>query len=192
VPQTVDPAIGTAKFMLRALWGVNSFCLLDSIPLQYRFNAQYFVGHAIVLLVQTVLAHGRTRYPPRRNVHLDNCRVHFSKAMGQFLIENQLLHVPHPSYSPNLAPSDFWLFEYIKTGLAGRSVVEPEELLELLEGVRAFLEGIPAGELTVVFEGGIDQVKWVVAHNGQDHCSEMICNLLGFRWFVPGSASKTY
>jgi hypothetical protein len=49
------------------------------------------------------------------------------------------------------------------TGLAGRSFAEPEELLELLEGVREFLEVIPAAELTAGFEGWIDQVKWVVS-----------------------------
>jgi hypothetical protein len=74
----------------------------------------------------------------------------------QFFIENQLLHVSHPPDSPDLAPSDFWLFGRIKTGLAGRSFAEPEELLE---GVREFLEGIPAVELTEVFEGWIDRVR---------------------------------
>jgi hypothetical protein len=47
--------------------------------------------------------------------------------MEQFFVENQPLHVPHPPYSPDLAPSDFWLFERIKTGLAGRSLAEPFE-----------------------------------------------------------------
>jgi hypothetical protein len=67
----------------------------------------------------------------------------------QFFIENQLLHVPHPTYIPDLAPSDFWLFGCINTGPAGRSFAQPEELFE---SVREFLEGIHAAELTVVLE----------------------------------------
>jgi hypothetical protein len=55
-----------------------------------------------------------------------------------------------------LAPADFWLFGRIKTGLAGRSFAKPEELLE---GIQDFLEGIPAAELTAVFEGRIDRVN---------------------------------
>jgi histone-lysine N-methyltransferase SETMAR len=86
---------------------------------------------------------------------LDNCRVHFSKVTEQFSIEDQLVHVSHPPYSPDLAPSDSWLFGRIKTGLAGRSFAEREELLE---GVREFLEGVPAAELTAVFESWIDRV----------------------------------
>jgi hypothetical protein len=79
-------------------------------------------------------------------------------------IENQLLHITHSPYSPDFAPSDFWLFERIKTGFAGRSFGWSQELLE---GVREFLDGIPAVELTVVFEGWIDRVRRVIAHNRQ-------------------------
>jgi hypothetical protein len=104
-------------------------------------------------LVQTVFAQGRTRYTPRLNVHLDNCRVHFSKVAEQFFIENPLLHVPHPVLCSHLAPSDFWLCGRLKTGLAGRDFAEPEEFFER---VREFLERTSAAELMVVFEGWID------------------------------------
>jgi hypothetical protein len=86
-----------------------------------------------------------------------------SKVTEQFFIENQLLHVPHPPYSSDLAPSCFWLFGRIKAGLADRSFAEPEELLK---DVGEFLEGIPAAELMAVFEGWIDRVRWVIAQNG--------------------------
>jgi histone-lysine N-methyltransferase SETMAR len=137
VPQRVDPAIGTAEFMLTVIWGVKGPLLLDLMPSQCRFKAQYFVEHGMMPLVQTVFPQGRTQYTPRLNFHLKNCRVNFSKVTEQFLIENQLLHVPCPPYSPDLALSDFWLFARIKTELAGRSFTEPEELLE---GVREFME----------------------------------------------------
>jgi histone-lysine N-methyltransferase SETMAR len=132
--------------------GINIFHLLDLVPSQCTFNAEYFVEHVIAPLVQRAFPQRRNQYTPRPNVHLDNCRVHFSKATEQFLIENQLPHVPHPPYSPDLAPSGFWLFERIRTGLAGRGFVEPEELLE---GVREFLEGIPVAELAEIFEAGL-------------------------------------
>jgi hypothetical protein len=100
--------------------------------------------------------------------------------MEQLFIENQLLSVPHLPYSPDLAPSDFWLFRRIKTGLAGRSFAEPEELFFLSRGIQKFLEGIPAAELTVVFEGWIDRVRWVIAYNGQYYSNYMLCNQFRF------------
>jgi hypothetical protein len=148
------------------IWGVNSFHLLDLMASWSRFNAQYFVEHVMAPLVQMVFLQGRIPDTPRLNVHLDNGPVYFSKVTEQFVIENQLMHVPRPPYSPDLAPSDFWLFRLIMTGLTGRRFAQPEEFCQ---GGREFLKGIPAAELTAVFEGWINRVGWVIAHNGQDY-----------------------
>jgi hypothetical protein len=61
VPQGVDPAIGTAKFMATAIYGVTGFHLPDLMPSECRYNTQYFVEHVMVPLVQTVFPQGRTR-----------------------------------------------------------------------------------------------------------------------------------
>jgi hypothetical protein len=84
----MDPAIGTAKFMLTVIWGIDAFHLLGSMMSQCIFNAQYFVGHVIAPLVQTVFPQERTRYIPRLDVHLDHCGVHFSKVTEEFFIQN--------------------------------------------------------------------------------------------------------
>jgi hypothetical protein len=42
---------------------------------------------------------------------------------------------PHSPYSPDIAPSDFYLFGYVQRCLAGRSVVDGEELFEAIRGV---------------------------------------------------------
>jgi hypothetical protein len=80
--------------MLAAIWGIHDFHLLDLMPVEYRFNAQYFVERVMAPLVQTIFPQGRIRYTLRLNVHLDNGRVHFSKVTEQFFIENQLLLFP--------------------------------------------------------------------------------------------------
>jgi transcriptional regulator with AAA-type ATPase domain len=46
---------------------------------------------------------------------------------------------PHPPYSPDLAPSDFYLFGYVKGCFAGHSF-ESEDAL--FEAVRGILDGI--------------------------------------------------
>jgi hypothetical protein len=61
VPQKVDPAIGTAKFIFTAIWDVNGFHLLDLMPSQCRFNTQYFMEHVMTPLVQTIVPQGRTQ-----------------------------------------------------------------------------------------------------------------------------------
>jgi hypothetical protein len=46
---------------------------------------------------------------------------------------------PHPPHSPDRAPSDFYLFEYVKRCLAGLSL---EDAYQLLAAVERVLEGI--------------------------------------------------
>jgi hypothetical protein len=46
---------------------------------------------------------------------------------------------PHPPHSPDLAPSHFYLFGYVKRCLAGLSFEDADQLLAAVEDV---LEGI--------------------------------------------------
>jgi hypothetical protein len=39
---------------------------------------------------------------------------------------------PHPSYSPDLAPSDCFLFGYIKTKISDQEFVPPDGLLQAI------------------------------------------------------------
>jgi hypothetical protein len=64
--------------------------------------------------------------------------------------------VPHSPYSPDLAPSDFYFFEYVKRCLTGLSFEDADQLLAALEGVR---EGIKKVILQAVFLEGMDRSK---------------------------------
>jgi hypothetical protein len=69
---------------------------------------------------------------------------------------------PHPSYSLDLAPSDFYLFEYVKRCLAGLSVEDADQLLVAVEGV---LEDIEKMTLQTVFLEWMDRLRKCIATN---------------------------
>jgi hypothetical protein len=48
--------------------------------------------------------------------------------------------VPHPPYSLDLAPCDFYLFGYIKGRLAGASLEEPDQPLQAIDGIFQSIE----------------------------------------------------
>jgi hypothetical protein len=48
------------------------------------------------------------------------------------ITESHIERVSHPRYSPDLAPSDFWLFGHVKTALVGQTFDEPERLLKAI------------------------------------------------------------
>jgi len=49
----------------------------------------------------------------------DNAPSHTSILTHQFLAKNKIAVIPHPPYSPNLAPCDFFLFPKMKLKLKG-------------------------------------------------------------------------
>jgi histone-lysine N-methyltransferase SETMAR len=52
--------------------------------------------------------------------HHDNPRSHTSALTQKFLAKQKIDVIPHPPYSPDLAPYDFFLFPKMKLKLKGR------------------------------------------------------------------------
>jgi len=50
----------------------------------------------------------------------DNAPAHKSVVVKSYLSDNSIDTLPHPAYSPDLAPCDFWLNPYIKNYMRGR------------------------------------------------------------------------
>ena len=53
-------------------------------------------------------------------LHHDNAPAHALLLISSYLAKHQTSVVPHPPYSPDLAPADFFLFPKLKTTLKGR------------------------------------------------------------------------
>ena len=52
-------------------------------------------------------------------LHHDNAPAHASLLICSYLAKHQTSVVPHPPYSPDLIPADFFLFPKLKTTLKG-------------------------------------------------------------------------
>ena len=61
--------------------------------------------------------------------HQDNAPCHKSMKMLAKLSELGYELHPHPSYSPDIAPSDYWLFADLKKMLQGKRFGSNEEVI---------------------------------------------------------------
>jgi transposase len=61
-------------------------------------------------------------------LHHDNAPAHTSLVVRQFLASKNTIVIPHPLYSPDLAPCDFFLFPNMKFRLKGRHFDTIEEI----------------------------------------------------------------
>jgi histone-lysine N-methyltransferase SETMAR len=97
-------------------------------------------------------------------VHADNARSHSAKLSTQYFNENRMKSTPHSPYSPDLAPSDFYLFGYVKRCLTGLSFEHAGQLLAAVEGIP---EGLEKVTLQAVFLKWMDRLRKCIATNGE-------------------------
>jgi transposase len=75
--------------------------------------------------------------------------AHTSLKTTEFLTNNNMVIVPHPPYSPGLAPCDFALFPKLKTKLIGRRF---ETVSDIQREPQAVLDSIQDNDFHGAFE----------------------------------------
>jgi hypothetical protein len=96
-------------------------------------------------------------------VHIDNASAHNAKVTQHFFERNPLKRLPQPPYSPDISPSDFYLFGKGKSALIGQEI--PDETA-LFEAVTEILGGLSGHELQVVFRNWIESDHGVIDADG--------------------------
>ena len=97
---------------------------------------------------------------------MGDLRVHLPIlcCVQQFFPQNGMTPVPHPPYSPDVAPSDFFLFLYMKKVLKGKCFADVEKVKQKMAEA---LKGIKIDEFKNRFE---QWKKWLIgyiASNGE-------------------------
>ena len=81
-----------------------------------------------------------------------------------FIFNSELSQLPHPLYSPDIAPNDFYLFGKLKTNLEGCNF---ENERELFEYITKFVGKIDYDELMAVFDELIIRLQDVINTKGE-------------------------
>jgi hypothetical protein len=96
-------------------------------------------------------------------VHHDNARPRTAAPSQQFMEENGLERAIHPSYSPDLAPFDFYLFGHVKHCLREQSFETADELVLAID---AILMGIEKWTLHAAFLDSMHRLRQCIETNG--------------------------
>jgi hypothetical protein len=68
------------------------------------------------------------------DIHLDNAYAHNSRSSVECLAATKARRLSHPPYSPDIAPSDIFFFDYLKEKQSIISVETQEELISKIRG----------------------------------------------------------
>jgi len=87
-----------------------------------------------------------------------------NKSKEEFLATKQITVLEHPAYSPDLAPSDFFLFPKIKEILKGSHF---DDIDDITINTRAALKAIPQNQVQNDFEGWTRRWHRCIASQGE-------------------------
>ena len=98
-------------------------------------------------------------------LHQDNARPHTAKFTLEYMEKHDIAVLPHPPYSPDLAPCDYWLFPTLKKHLRGKRF---ESIFEIQRAVQNFFNTIPSHEFEkTILQKWEERLKLCVKNDGR-------------------------
>ena len=91
----------------------------------------------------------------------DNAKPHIHFNVRKFIESNGVIEIDHPPYSPDLAPCDYWLFDYIKQRLG-----DENDANSLLRSITKIVNSIPHKEWIKTFNKYIERLEKCVEVEG--------------------------
>lgn len=137
-PAQPKPETHERKVLLCCWWDARGMIYYELLTGGETVTADVYVGQ-----LRKLAAAMREKRRRMVEVHLlhDNARPHVASATRQQLEELAWTTVPHPPYSPDLAPSDYHLFRALKNFLRGQHFSDFDNLKVALAN---FFERQPA------------------------------------------------
>lgn len=113
------------KVMITVFWDIQGVLLLDFLPKGETINSARYQE-----TLKKLKCSIRRKRPSLQEVilHHDNARPHTAQATTAAIAVKGWSVLPHPAYSPDLAPSDFHLFGPLKDYLRGQKFNDDESV----------------------------------------------------------------
>ncbi|UYV71619.1 hypothetical protein LAZ67_8003870 [Cordylochernes scorpioides] len=108
------------KTLLVTFFYINGLVHHEFIPFGRTINQEVYLR-----IMRRLREAVRLKRPERWQnndwiLHVDNARPHTAHVVLKFLAKHSTIQIPHPPYSPDLAPNDFFLYPKLKMKLKGR------------------------------------------------------------------------
>ena len=126
-PKKFKAQKSAGKIMATVFWDAQGVILVDFLPKGETINSEAYIQTLTRLRARIQRVRPNM---PIDNVLLlhDNARPHTSIRTRETIASFGWTTLPHPPYSPDLAPSDYHLFGPMKEGLRGKHYPSDEEV----------------------------------------------------------------
>lgn len=146
-PKKAKTTQSAGKVMATVFWDSKGIIHIDYLPKGQTITGEYYCN--VLEQFDKNLKEKRPHLARKKVLfHHDNAPAHSSAIATAKLVELRYELLPHPPYSPDLAPSDFFLFPNLKKWLGGKRFTSNEEVISETEAYFAefdesyFLSGL--------------------------------------------------
>ena len=149
------------KQMVLAFFDNKGMVYNNYVPRGVKVNGDYIIN-TLKRFLKALHQKRPDLEPGSWVLHWDNAPVHTSQKVLDFLAKKNIQLLPHPPYSPDLAPADFFLFPTLKRELAGHTMAL-EEFRKKWEGV---IRKLTKEDFTKAFQRWLERCKKCVEVHG--------------------------
>jgi len=115
------------KVMATIFWDCKGVLLMDYLPQKTTITGRYY-GEVLTNLRQAVKEKRRGMLTRGPLLLHGNAPAYMSRVAQVVLKDIGFEQLSHPPYSPDLTPSDFYLFRHLKQDLRGTRFFDDDEL----------------------------------------------------------------
>lgn len=153
IPTQPKKTVASKKAMISVFWSRSGIKLLTMLPQNQSFTKNFYENYVLRKLDITT---GQKIF-----FHCDNSRIHLCpEVFKQLGIER----LEHPPYSPDIAPSDFFLFGFIKKLIEGMNFKDENDLYQKISET---LHSIPKQYFINAYNEWLKRLEEVIKLNGE-------------------------
>ena len=131
-PKKLKTQPSAGKVMATVFWDAQGVIMLDFLANKSTITSTYY-ANLLDQLRTAIREKRRGKHSKEILLQQDNARVHTCKIAVDAIEQNGYELIPLPAYSPDLAPSDYFLFPNLKKDICGRHFRSNEEVVAAVE-----------------------------------------------------------
>lgn len=162
-PSTI---VRQGKYAPKRLYSIffkaNGWVVVHALEKGKSLDHKYYIENCLQPLVKELWKERPKTGPKGLKLLHDNARPHAKEEVIDYIKAEKLQIMPHPPYSPDLAPCDFWLNDYIKRHLSDQTNED-----SLFKEVTKILKNIPEKEYKKTFQKLLERIQLCIKNKGE-------------------------
>ena len=164
IPNIVKESLRRKKFTLTVMWGVGVFPVVEGLTGENRVNSKYFCTNILTKAKIWCEKKRKSSGVSSYIFHMDNAPCHRSSYTTNFMRDNNIVRMDHPPYSPDLAPSDFFLFGYMKDHFADTTF---KDMDDAVLQISTWLRSIDKKVIIRTFKDWMERLQECIDNEGE-------------------------